>query len=463
MADELDAFLDEDVDAFLDGPGAAGGGDSGVSSPKPAAPGSRPARPDFEVTASMGIDPKMRSVYQALQRDPEQFSRDVSSGARTALTTAPALIAAPFTGGMSLLARTGIQGALGAAGSLASEAVDPSSSLGQAAGRVALGAGAGAGGEVLGSAAGATLAKVGPSIGRYAETQAAKALGAIQSELRKLGIGRAREVGREALDSGVVSAFASPETMLKRAEAVNDVAGQTLDRIRNVSDANGGWIGVNNMSARITKELQDWVPGSSVEQAYKAQLGSIVQDVQAYGQGGVLNASRLAQLKKLVADQVYTDPLISAENLRGVLKPRAELARGALQGAEEEVVEGAAPQLFPDFLANKRTYGATEDMRDLLTGKFAREEGNRGGIGGMSAMLAGLAGTASGGPAVGMGTALGGRFLSRRGAQISSTAADSLFRLATNPNTTAATRTAAQGILQAAKPEDPYVLRIPED
>jgi hypothetical protein len=414
----------------------------------PAAPIGRPRSPQAGFARMLGQPPMLNE-----SSDPADQAR-AAANTRTVAEIGAGAATAPLTGGLGILARLGIAGAAGAGTSLLSETFDPTSSpLRTAAGTAARFAA----GEGIGSAAARIVSAAAPAVTRFAQNQGAKALGFLGAELRKAGPESARQVAQVALDEGVLSPFSSSETMLARAEGVQDVAGAALKQLRDQIDNLSPGQSVVPILREVSSALRDWRPGVSTEPTLVKHLGDTLQDIASYADPstGKITAHGLAELKKLLADRAYANALQVPETLGGALAPRTEVARGVVQGAEESAAAGAG--LAAPFQRGKDIYGAMARLTDprtgTLTSRVARDLGNNQ-VFGMGQSLAGIAASAAtANPVVGGATLLGSRLLYQRGNQISATAANRIAKLAASPGAPAGLRSAAQIILQSLYPE----------
>lgn len=439
---------------------AAGGAPEQAAAPSPAPP--RPARDPVSDPVGFDLASFEDPEAGATMRYPPEIER---SRVRAALEIGGG-VAAGFIPGMQpaagatllprvglLAARMGLVGAGAAGGSLAAETVDPSESAAQMMTRAATSGVTGAAGEGAGALVAASARAAAPAVRRFAETQGAKALGLIQSGFRRATVPGARAMAREALDAGVITPLASAETMLARATAAGDDAGQALGALRDRIDRISPGENVLPLAAQLQRALTDWQPGTSAEAAFRPHLERVVQDLYAYTSPatGKISAEGLASLKKMLADTVYTDPLLSAAQVTGALRPRTETARGVVQEAEERLARRVLPpDEFAAFGRAKTRYGAMSKAQEALEQRLARDVGNNQ-VFGLSPLLTGIGASAYGNPAAGLLAAFGTRFASQRGNQISATAAQRLVDLATSRAASPAARSAAQAILQSAR------------
>lgn len=394
--------------------------------------------------------PLFLSPEQKAARDAE-FRNTVEFGA--------ALGTAPFTGGLPFLGRLGAAAGIGSGASLLGEFGDRTP--GGAIPALVRAAGTGArfaAGEGIGSGIVAALG----GAGRFAQNQGAKALGFIQSQLRQSGPESARAVAQTALDTGVLSPLASAETMLGRAENVQAAAGQALEGLRTQIDALSPGQSVLPILRDVSNRLQDWTPGISTAPVLQRHLAETLQDIAAHADPstGIITATGLARVKKLLADRAYANALQVPETLGGLLGPRTEVARGFVQGAEEAAAAQAG--LGEPFGRAKSLYGAMARLTDprsgTLTARVARDLGNNQ-VFSLSGQLGGVTGAVlGGGPGGGLGAAAGlagTRFAYQKGNQIAAVTANRIARLAATPGTPIGVRTAAQLIVQSLQPETP--------
>lgn len=319
----------------------------------------------------------------------------------------------------------------------------------------ALGAATGA---AFGAAAGG-LQALAPRIAHMARNQAAKALGFQQSQLARAGRDEARRVGQVALDEGVLSPFASAETMLGRAEGVQRRAGELLGRIREEVDQISPGESVLPTLRRVAQRLDDWTRGVTDAPVLRRHLNETIQDIVAHADPatGRINAAQLARAKRLLAQKAYSNSLQVPETLGGQLAPRTETARGILQGAEDDLVARVLPERAGEFQRAKDVYGALEKLTNprfgAIEARANRDLGNNQ-IFGFTPLVAGTGGAAAfGGPSA-LGIAAIARLGHQRGNQVTALTANRLARLAASPGVPAASRASALALISQLADED---------
>lgn len=130
----------------------------------------------------------------------------------------------PATSGVA--AATGVGAGLGALSGLGASEADSLNGMGMDTLKGgAVGGAFGAGGALVGKA----ISGTGSGLKRFAELKAVKALGGLPSDFSKLGIDRARQVGREVLDKDAVGFWNSQSGIAKNASTAKEAAGRQID------------------------------------------------------------------------------------------------------------------------------------------------------------------------------------------------------------------------------------------
>lgn len=289
------------------------------------------------------------------------------------LETVGTLAAVPATGGLSLLPRAAVLAGTSAAASLATEPIAPTP--GGAAGKLKRAATKGATAAVaegVGSAVSKGAQIVAPKVAQVAQNQAAKALGLIQAGFRKLGIDKARRMGAEALEKGIVTPLAGGEKMLARAVEAKGKVGDVLGQFREALDIKGAGVNAQSLARRLADAVRkDVVPGTPEAEVIDKQLREAIQTVLAYGRdnGGKIPATALEQIKGAFAKRVFKGPLISREEAirNSDINAIWERARGVVQDAEEQLASAFLPKGdLGRFKALKDQYGALSDAENTL-------------------------------------------------------------------------------------------------
>ena len=386
------------------------------------------------------VTPEWRAQFATTDADIQRGIETVTpSSARSAILTAASLGTVPFTGGLGIAARLGIAGLAGVGSSLLSETVDPTE--GGPADALVRAAGTGASfaaGEGVGSLVGAGVRAVGPSLRRAAQNIGAFNLGISKPGFRKLGAQGAREMAQVAgYDAGVLSPLAGGETLLGRASAAQQEAGQALGALRGTLDQRGAGVGAASIASELENRLlRDVTPGTPLEQDLRVPLTRMRQTLAGYARryGGNLPATALEAIKHEFSELSGRLPLSG-----GATDPAWEVARSVLQDAEDSLARGFLPaDDLARWFAEKTRYGAlSKATASLRTEAIPRELANRS-LFGLSTQLgagigAGVGGAVSGGPGAFAGSLLGGvasRFLHQKGPGISGAALNRLANAA---------------------------------
>jgi hypothetical protein len=409
-------------DSLPDAPPAAGSAAPAPWADLPDAPGGAPAvdapaQPQLSggsgVAAMMGARPPMQVVAET---PPEQSAQRLRTMAEVGIPLAAGALLGPemipparagVTGLaaaapaiQALLVRMGLMGTAGVAGSELGQVLGPTDE--DPAARRETAFTLNAAGEPLGAAASTAAHAMVPPARKFAEEQAAKALGFLYSTLRLAGRDEARRVGRVALDEDVIRGLglASHETLLGRAEGVQDVAGKTLGEIRAEVDQLGAGTSTDDIVAEIRRVLGDEiVPGEADEALLRGHLDRTTQDVEAYAREGARNAPVVGPegdraLWEMTPRDVQSSVVHAPSRPEGFL-PGLEIEQAAhleevvraLRAGQQvppEVLE-AMPELAALFPENmnasalaelkrtfaRRAYGETGRVPETLMGEFA--------------------------------------------------------------------------------------------
>jgi len=363
-------------------------------------------------------------------------------------------MAAGALGPPGLLAQAGIAAAASPVSSAISELVDPSSSIRQAVSRGVSNLASNELGVGLGAGVGAVGRAVAGPVKRFAQNQGSRALGFMQSQLRRSGRDEARRVAQVALDEGVLGPLASAEKMVERAENVQAKAGKILGDLRAKIDKLSPGADVRPILEKVRSELDDFLPNTSEAPQLRAHLEETLNDIAAHADPstGKITATLMARLKKQLAERAFSNALQVPETLGGRLAPRTETARGAVQGAEEALAESALPaDEAAQFGRAKDVYGAMERLTNPTAGA-TEARAIRDMSGNQVFTLPGMAGMVKGDTPLESGVlAAAVRLMHQKGNQINAVGFDRLAKLAESPLVEPSTRAAAQLLL--AHPE----------
>lgn len=361
----------------------------------------------------------------ALERDREAYPKTAIASEITGAvlpSVAATLLSGPVGGGASVanagrlasVAKSvfnpatvkGMMGAGAAYGLGSSEADLTEGEVGEAAvdaGKSALFAGGlGKALPVVGKYGGELLEGTGKKLGEGAEFLASKAVGLTKGLRKRLDLtpADARAVGREGLESGIVSPFAGAETMAARQGEILKQTGDEIKAIIKEASETGAAPDIQ----KIIQKLEDKATrygDSEVGKAVFNQYQSVISDLKAMmGSPTTIPAPKEmgvnmlgASAKSAVPEVIPPTPpnIQDLQTYKGVLgeaaypKGVATEAKTGLQGAytpiKEELeasVEGAtSPQQAQVYKYLKDKFGKLETMGKGLTERLTSEEGNR--------------------------------------------------------------------------------------
>lgn len=397
----------------------------------------------------------------ALERDREAYPKTAIAGEITGAvlpSIAATLASGPVGGGASVanagrlasVAKSvfnpatvkGMMGAGAAYGLGSSEADLTEGDVGGAAadaGKSALFAGAlGKALPVVGKYGGELLEGTGKKLGQGAEFLASKAVGLTKGLRKRLDMSPegARAVGREALESGVVTPFADSAEMATRAEGMKGKVGKAIGSIVDEASATGVTPDYDAMIEQLYRQAEPYAGTKTGRPIYK-QFMDAIDDLKAKrgfdqvipgevipgemtqgnpmlgaaGQPRQLPSTRmpdtiipaepanireLADLKQVIKKRAFPEGVPGGESKEGFKSGYRTINEGL-----EESVSGAAPGIeITPALANefeeagmapvtknteiaqvyealKAKYGKSKNMITGLKDKLAAEEGNR--------------------------------------------------------------------------------------
>lgn len=236
---------------------------------------------------------------------------------------------------------------------------------GEISGNVALGGLLSAGGGLLGRSAGA--------LGDLAAERAVKALGLTKGQLKKMGIERARELGRYALDNKIVKAFKGADEMAEQVSQRSEVVGKGLDEVYDVLEKTG----VKFKPEAVIEYLQQHadLDPKVLKQKLKKSGGALFNDLaDDIVDGGNVGAKRARELKQMIADHLPRN----AFNDDTVKEKTAKAAYGKLADIPTKIAEYVKDDGIQDNLSGLNSeYSKLADTAKLLKDKVSSEVGNR--------------------------------------------------------------------------------------
>lgn len=255
--------------------------------------------------------------------------------------------------------------------------------------------------------------KVGAKAGEIAERMAARAVGAERATVKKLGMGKVRDIGRHALDEGILSPLASTDDLIAR---------NTAAEARGVSKMNEAYRAIDDAGAStfnpldVATKVDDQIGGfyrSPINRGETRQLENTLETILMRGEGNIplKEAQVLKQELGKVANWKNNLNLTDKERM-------AREAYGIVSKAIDDAAESGSKAIGKEGLAEtlrqgKVLVGRSKGAEELLKNKAAREQGQKLGFG--------LTDTIWGGAALGYGgmtndwKTAGGLMLAKKG------------------------------------------------
>src|SRR3990167_1848103 len=250
-----------------------------------------------------------------------------------------------------------------------------------------------------------------PALRRGAESFGRRALGYNKGLIKRGGgVEEANRVARQMLDEGVITAGASPATMLERAEDLAQTSGQrigeTLKSVGQPATTTGA------LKREISRQLSPGRRGGVYDKA-RATLKEILKTVGAHGKGPVSFESA-QELKGTLQGPAQFGKLTDGERSEMFRRAYGVVRNSIDTGLDDLVKSGVIPQeKATQFLKDKASYGASQQAINALKDKLAGEAANN--IISLRGALAGAGSIASGNLAGGMAGLGTFELLRRRG------------------------------------------------
>jgi hypothetical protein len=388
---------------------------------------------------------------EANQREMERLREEAPAASAVGEIAGALVVPVPGAGVAGGLAMRGVRAAPALAGVRGAEAaarVAAQSALG--AGLAGFGAGEGAAGSLgealsssltagvtAGVASKATQA-ASPFLKEFAEEAALKAVGAkagIANALRKMGYetaAEARELGRKALDRKIVTAGATKDDVLARAQALKQTAGQTVQDVTDLAERRGAvfdWLRAARKTAAPFKSIDEQ------KQRAAGPVREFFDDILTQsGRQAPEKSFDAARRLKTSAQQVVTwDPATGSAPAK--LKRQAVNAFTA--DFRKQVSEQLGKKVGKKLKDASDAYGAAVDMEKLAQNAATTEQQQRvfgligTGLGaGLGTTLGITSDSATLGGAVAVGVPLLEALARKRGPALSAVTADRLAKFA---------------------------------
>lgn len=379
-----------------------------------------------------------RQAYRAAEdANPITYnSGQVGAGVATAFI--PGLNLAK---GATLAARAGQAAAMGAAAGLGSSDEEDLSgmALDTAKGAALGGALQGAGEKIvapavkygagkLGKVGGSLSAKVSDFLKNRAERSAAKAMGAERGTIKKLGVDKVQQIGRQALDEGVVTPLASTDDLISRNESLKSrVMGKRQSIYDKIDAENASTFNPQDVATQIRNEAGEFNQASPLNRGKLKKLDDSMEAILLRGPDDI-SMNEAQQLVRELGDAAKWSGI-------GKRTPEEELAQKIYMMARERLNQSAADaaetmggkSLRGVLEGTNQKYATAKNADELLKNKFAREQGNK--LFGLTDTIAGAGGLgAVGGPGT-IGILAAKKGLERYGAQLTAVGADKLSKM----------------------------------
>lgn len=247
-------------------------------------------------------------------------------------------------------------------------------------------------GAAIGGALGGVATVAAPYVGKLAnkagekmkgsaERYAARALGAERATVKKIGADKIQEVGRHALDEGILSPLASTDDMIARNEAVKASGAGKMKEVYNQIDEAGA---SNFNPLEVATKVEDKIGGFYRSPINKGETNQLENTLESILMRSDKSGAKNIPLK---AAQELKQELGKVANWKNNLNitDKEQMARDAykvVSSAIDDAAESGAKSIGKDGLeetlkAGKALYSKSKSAEELLNNKHAREQGNK--------------------------------------------------------------------------------------
>lgn len=342
-----------------------------------------------------------RAAYdRAKEANPKSFlTGEIGGGVGTAFI--PGLGAANAAKIGTIAGKAAIQGGIAGIGS--STADNAPEMLQDSVRGAALGGVAGAAGGALSKGV-SYVAKngvksatdaVANKLSDFAEMRAANALGATKRALNKQGLEKMKELGRSALDEGVVTPLATTDKMISRSQALRERGGKAMGEVYDAIDNEGAsTFNPLKVASKVDEKLSPEFR-TPINKGEVNQLENTLESILLRGDKDIpLNKAQL--LKEEIGKVAYP------KGFTKDVTPKMQMARDAYSVIRESIDQSAedgskkigSENLLNTLQRGKKEYGLGKSFEDLLSNRVSSEEGNKlfgltdtiTGVGAMSTM-----------------------------------------------------------------------------
>lgn len=207
----------------------------------------------------------------------------------------------------------------------------------------------------------------------FAELQAAKAQGLERATRKKLGEEASKAVGRQGLDEGVLSMFASADEMIARNNAIKDAAVKSREAAYNVIDeAGASAFNPLDVASDIESKLGNFNRKSPLNAAKLGQLQNTLEAITLRGSDNI----PMSEAQKLIQEigQAAKFDQSRATPANEMAKNVYKMVRNAMDDAAQKGSETVnVPGLKEVIQKANRQYSIAKDADTLLANKFARD------------------------------------------------------------------------------------------
>ncbi len=258
-----------------------------------------------------------------------------------------------------------------------------------------VGMGAGALVQGAGEAIGPAIKSVGNGLKDFAETRAAKSMGATKALFKSEGRDGVRDIGRRALDEGIVSPLASTDEMISRAEALKVKGGAKMGEVyKTIDDAGASEFNPQQVATNVDEKIGGFWR-SPINSGETKQLQNTLDSILIRGEDNI----PLQEAQKL------KEELGKTANWKNklVISDKEQMARdayGVVSKAIDDAAENGSQKVGVDGLKKtlqqgKSEYSTGANALKLLDNKSAIE-GNK--TLGLTDTIVGMGGYAALGP-----------------------------------------------------------------
>lgn len=255
---------------------------------------------------------------------------------------------------------------------------------------------------------------VGEGSRNLAKRFGARALGAERGTIKKLGADKVDELGAYALDEGLLSPLASTDDVIARNAARQAEGAAKMNEVYSaIDDAGASTFNPLDVAGKVDESIGGFYR-SPINRGETNQLENTLESILMRGDGNI--PLKEAQVLKQELGKVAN----WKNNLNISEKERmAREAYGLVSGAIDDAAETGAKAIGKEGLEEilkqgKKLYGNSKGAEELLTNKFAREQGNK--LFGLTDTIAGTGAVSTMGPA-GLGVLAAKSAAERFGAQ----------------------------------------------